>query len=568
MKKQEWEAIIANTTLIDAAQPRSVGTHVRRALRWAVVAAGSMLCVGSIAAKTNSVDEPATPPSSADPNAPFISEDVAPASQLKLLVNKGVSLTTKSPFKRVYVGQPDVADANAIGQNRLLITGKKPGNTQVIVWDDTEKAQVLNVSVQIDIAGLKDTLKEQFPRMAIEAASVNGEIILRGKVPSVTDAEQVAAIAAPYAPKILNYLVVSGGQQVMLSVRFAEVSRTAVTGLGVNLYGTDGRSQFGTNVATGGGSIGSALNAKAPTLSSGVTLFGSGQAGKIAFEYFIDALRNNNLLRTLAEPNLMAMSGQEASFLAGGSIPIPVSQGGSSGGAIAIEYREYGVKLKFTPVILGDGRIRLKVSPEVSDLDYGNSVTVLGTTVPGISQRKVTTTVELAEGQSFALAGLLNTSVAANKNVTPLLGDLPVIGPLFRTVRYQRKDTELVVLVTPYLVEPLNPDSLPRLPGEDWIMPSENEMFMNATLGGPKSKTAPTTGNEKHAAPKFHGEFGFTPVATPSTLKAAPGVSSVNEGSKVSAPAPAAPVTSAATDSSPAASTDRELTPVDEAPEE
>jgi len=166
------------------------------------------------------------------------------------------------------------------------------------------------------------------------------------------------------------------------------------------------------------------------------------------------------------------------------------------------------VKLKFVPIILGDGHIRLKVSPEVSDLDYGNGVTLNGFTVPGISQRKVTTTVELADGQSFALAGLLNTSVAANKNVTPLLGDLPIIGPLFRTVRYSRKETELVVLVTPHIVEPMNPNAVPRLPGEAWIMPTENELFMNAYLGGEKPQVGPATpGTEKHAAPKFHEDY-------------------------------------------------------------
>jgi Flp pilus assembly secretin CpaC len=166
---------------------------LRTALRWAVVAAGSMLYMASAAAKTAAVDEIiVTPPTnSADPAVPFITEDSAPTSHLNLLVNKGVSLTTKSPFKRVYVGQPDIADANALGQNRLLITGKKPGTTQVIVWDDNEKAQVLDVLVQIDIAGLKEQLKDLFPHMKVEAVAVNGEIILRGRVPSVTDAEQL-----------------------------------------------------------------------------------------------------------------------------------------------------------------------------------------------------------------------------------------------------------------------------------------------------------------------------------------------------------------------------------------
>jgi pilus assembly protein CpaC len=193
-----------------------------------------------------------------------------------------------------------------------------------------------------------------------------------------------------------------------------------------------------------------------------------------------------------------------------------VSQGGTgSGAAISVDYREYGVKLKFVPIVLGNGKIRLKVSPEISDLDYANSVEAGGFKIPGITQRKVTTTIELADGQSFAIAGLLNTSIAANKDVTPLLGDLPVIGPAFRTVRYSRKETEMVVLVTPHLVEPLNPSDVQRLPGEEWRSPTENELFWNQDLGGevtPRHVPPAVLGKKPHAAPKFHGEFGFVPA--------------------------------------------------------
>ena len=186
---------------------------------------------------------------------------------------------------------------------------------------------------------------------------------------------------------------------------------------------------------------------------SSVPVFGAAQAGNASFEMFLTALRQNNLLRDLAEPNLTAISGNTASFLAGGEFPIPVPQAGGGGSAITIEYKKYGISLNFTPTVLGDGRLRLHCTPAVSSLDYTNSVTLNGFVVPALTTRNVDTTVELAEGQTFALAGLLDNKIIANKSVTPFLGDLPVLGLLFRSVKYQRSETELVVLVTPHMVE-------------------------------------------------------------------------------------------------------------------
>jgi pilus assembly protein CpaC len=232
--------------------------------------------------------------------------------------------------------------------------------------------------------------------------------------------------------------------------------------------------------------------------------------------YYIAALRQNNLLRVLAEPNMVVISGQEANFVAGGEFPIPVSQGGSTssgGAAITVEYRTYGVKLRFTPVVLGDGKIRLKVAPEVSDLDFTTAVKFNGFVIPGLTQRKLETVVEMREGQTLALAGLLNNNVTANKDVTPLLGDLPYIGALFRSVRYQRKETELVVIVTPRLVEAVNPAQVPALPGEQWRHPTEGDLFWKRDIGGPagdaKRAAKVSRGGE---APRFKGEYGFVPV--------------------------------------------------------
>src|SRR5439155_16129297 len=255
-------------------------------------------------------------------------------------------------------------------------------------------------------------------------------------------------------------------------------------------------------------------------VSSGVTLFGSGQTGDLAFRYFVQALRENNLLRILAEPNLTAISGQEASFLAGGEFPVPVPQSGTGGGTtITIDYREFGVRLRFVPVVLGDGKIRLKMTPEVSDLDFSSPLTIQGSKIPTVNKRTVTTTVELADGQTFAIAGLLNNTVNATRDVTPLLGDIPILGALFRSTRYERQETELVVLVTPRLVEPMNPSQIPPLPGEGWRHPNELDQFLNADIGGettaahpetmsPTATTAPgSTGTNR----RYRGSYGFTP---------------------------------------------------------
>jgi pilus assembly protein CpaC len=263
----------------------------------------------------------------------------------------------------------------------------------------------------------------------------------------------------------------------------------------------------------------------------GVSLFGGGQVGQTAFRLFIQALRQNNLLRILAEPNLVAISGQEASFLAGGEFPIPVPQTGTGGGStITIEYKEFGVRLNMTPVVLGDGRIRLKLTPEVSDLDFSSPLVIQGSRIPIVNKRIVTTVVELADGQSFAIAGLLNNQVNAAKDVTPLLGDIPILGALFRSVRYERRETELVVLVTPKLVEPMNPSQVPPLPGESWRHPNEAEIYLNQDLGGEEPEMIPgepipattpaTTGRTARAsdvqssgpaAPRYRGSYGFTP---------------------------------------------------------
>lgn len=486
--------------------------------RWSRAGGCIAFCMMAVAAMARTAETRSLPETQIVP----IVQDVS-AGAIKLMADRSRVLTTSRPYKRMSTAQPEVADINAVSATSFLLTGKKAGRTQLIVWDDNDKSQTIDVVVETDLQGLKEELKATFPAAKIEVGSANGAIVLRGSVPSLEVAGQAVQIAEPYAGKVLNFLEVSGGQQVMLQVRFAEVSRSASSALGVNFGYTDGRSFSASNVGQVSplgivnleNSGGFELGVTSP--SPAVTLFGRAAMGQSALTYFISALRQNNLLRILAEPNLVTASGQEASFLAGGEFPIPVAQSGAGSDtspAITIQYREFGVKLVFVPVVLGDGRIRMKVAPEVSDLDFTTAVKFSGFVVPGLTTRKVQTTVELVEGQTFAIAGLINNSVTASKDVTPILGDLPVLGSLFRSVRYQRKETELVVLVTPRLVQAMTASEVPALPGDKWAHPTENDLFLNATLGGPRpAATKPDPADAAVREPsRFFGQYGFHPT--------------------------------------------------------
>ena len=475
-------------------------------------------------------------------------EGVGADGTVRLMVNKTSVITTRAPFKQVSIGNPEVADVTIMGPNNVLITAKRQGSTQLIVWDDQNQSQVADVIVGMDLGALQTELNAAFVNTKVQAVSLNGAIALRGQVADLKTAESMAAMAQAYSPRVMNMLEIAGGQQVMLQVRFAEVSRRATNALGVNFAMSDGVFGFGSNAGQlapsgfaepGDANFGTDIRTNS---GAGVAIFGGGQMGSTAFRYFVQALRQNNLLRVLAEPNLVAMSGQEASFLAGGEFPVPVPQSGVGGGAtITIEYREFGVRLNMVPLVLGDGRIRLKLTPEVSDLDFSSPIIIQGSRLPIITKRTVSTTIELADGQSFAIAGLLDQNVSATKDVTPLLGDIPVLGALFRSVRYERRETELVVLVTPRLVEAMNPDQVPPLPGEVWRHPDEVELYLNQDIGGEATTkpsesemTPPGTGTEQQrtsgraaaagetrtdgkptTVKRYHGAYGFTPPAAP-----------------------------------------------------
>ncbi|HEX8323215.1 MAG TPA: type II and III secretion system protein family protein [Tepidisphaeraceae bacterium] len=488
-------------------------TLLKHACRWAVaatVAATVPAATGQTApapavAPDNGVGF--TPARSALPG--LVESGVDTDGRLGLPINKTAVLTTKEKATRVNVGQPDIAEVTMVGPTTILVTAKKPGNTQVIVWNEREENQAIDVTVSLDVAALRDEMKKVFPDVPITVDVVNGQVSLRGRVPNLKIAEQASRLANVYTPQVLNFLEVGGGQQIVLNVQFIEVSRGASNQLGFSSFFTDGGSTFGSIQGPTATPIGGLATGAGAEIGTGISLFGSGNIGGTVFETFVQALKQNNLARTLAEPSLVSVSGEDASFLAGGEIPVPVPQAGVGGAStITIEYKEFGVRLKYNAVVLGDGRIRMKVEPEVSELDYNNPTSINGTAVPGIRTRKVSNIVEMAEGQTLALAGLLQRNVSASSRGTPLLADLPIVGAFFRNVQYTRTETELVVLVTPHLASAMNPDQVPAAPGDNWRYPNEAQLYGLGDLGESGDPRQPLA-SKRGPAPKFIGPYGF-----------------------------------------------------------
>lgn len=487
---------------------------LKHAVRWAVAFTAIALtraaaADGPLAANVPVAGVSFTP--AVPPVVGLVESGTDNSGRLSLTINKTAVLTTKDKYKRFSIGNPEIADVTAVGPTTLLVTGKKAGSTQVIVWNDQEQSQVIDIAVEVDVQAMRDEFKKTFPDAAITVDVINGQVTLKGRVPNLKMAEQAARVAGAYSKDVINFLEVGGGQQIVLGVQFIEMARSASVQLGFNSFFTDGHTRIGFDNAPGGNPIGAfATGAAEATIPSSATVFAAGTIGKTAFETFIQALKQNNLARTLAEPNLVAISGEDANFLAGGEIPIPVPQAGAGGSStITIEYKEFGVRLKYNAVVLGDGRIRLKVEPEVSSLDYNNGTTIQGSAVPGLTTRKVSSIVEMSEGQTLALAGLLQRSVNAKSAGTPGLSDLPIVGAFFRNVQYTRTETELVILVTPRLAQAMNPGQVPPTPGANWRYPNEWQLFGLGDLGGPvdNKKTGPTTVPTE--LPRYVGPNGF-----------------------------------------------------------
>ena len=383
-----------------------------------------------------------------------------------LVVEKGRSAVVEAdaPFTTLVVADPDIAEAMATSNQSFFLRGKQPGSTTVLVYGSTGKiAELIDVEVELGLDDLRTDLSNLLPGEDIEVYPVHDGVFLDGKVTTAAAAEMALQVAERFVPGgVANGLSIGQSQQVLLEVRFLEASRNAVKEIG---FGSDIDAND-VQVSTDSSTV-SGLAEKTFALFRNV-------AGE-NIDVRLRALEQKGVIRTLAEPNLVALSGDTASFLAGGEFPIPVA---AKNGEITVEFKKFGVGLDFTPTVLGDGLVNLRVRPEVSSLDRSNGIRASNIEIPGISVRRADTTVELRDGQAFAVAGLLQNDYSNDVRQTPWLANVPVLGALFSSKRYQRNESELVMIVTPHLVQPAaHPDMLASPLGA-FAEPTEAEFFM------------------------------------------------------------------------------------------
>jgi pilus assembly protein CpaC len=381
-------------------------------------------------------------------------------TELVLEIRKGQLLRLPRPAAAVFVADPEVADVQAHSPTLVYVFGRRSGTTTLYAVDENEDVLLRReVVVEHHLSSLQAVIHEVAPDSRIEVRSVDGGIILDGAVRDAVKAQELREIAGRYLGEnetLINRLVVAAPTQVNLRVRVAEVSREVTKLFGINWEGIFSPGDFLFGLATGRAfSSGGGFPFLRATDAGGVgnSFFGNYTSGDVSVNGIIDALEREGLVNVLAEPNLTALSGETASFLAGGEFPVPVGQDDDN--SITIQFKEFGVSLAFTPTVLNAGRISMRVRPEVSDLSEKGAIKLDDLVIPALSTRRAETTVELGSGQSFAIGGLISNSTRNNLDKVPGLGDLPVLGPLFRSTRFQRSESELVIIVTPYLVAPV-----------------------------------------------------------------------------------------------------------------
>ena len=457
--------------------------------------------------------------------------------KLELIVGRSAIVDVGHPITRVSLTSDDVADVLVTSASQILVNGKTPGSISMVVWEKGGAMHRYEVSVGRDLATLDRQLETLFPGEKIEAHSSGKQIVLSGRASSKDVADRAVNVAAGFVAKrdeVVSLLQVTevqgGGRQVLLRVRFAEVSRSALTELGVSLFtgptgieNTLGRITTQQFQAPNFEDLGWSKNSNdfgAPVTNA---------EGKITFSDFLNffvlnqkydlgllvrALQTRGLFQSLAEPNLVAESGKEASFLAGGEFPIPVAQGSGANIGVSVMFKEFGVRLGFTPVINGD-RIHLKVRPEVSTLDFANAVMLSGFRIPALTTRRTETELELRDGQSFAIAGLFQDNFTDNVSQLPWIGEVPILGALFRSTDFQKNQTELVILVTPHLVTPGDATAM-TLPTDAIAEPKDFDLFFYGRTEGHKFPTAvgpgpsgPTQLMELNKDGGVSGDYGY-----------------------------------------------------------
>ena len=497
---------------------------------------------------------------------------------ITLDVSKGLIIRLERPCSSVFVADPDIADVQLKSPTVLYLMGKAAGETTVYAVDQQDAVLLdSRVEVRQDIDRLQREIEQLDPSHRVQAKAVDDSIVLEGSVKDAAAGDDIRKIAARYVAspaQLVNRLTLDAPNQIDLQVRVAEVQRNVLKQFGINwdniqasaggvfgfagatpalapLSSSNGVSSIipglasnssltkAFNAGAGPASI-AGFNAPTSTLIGNAknnNFFGSFRSGDFMINALVDALAQQGLITILAEPNLVTVSGQKASFLAGGEFPVPVPQAGGTGGvAITIDWKQFGVSLSFTPTILGDGRIALHVAPEVSELAPNQGITVQGVSVPGITTRRADTTVELGSGQTFAIAGLLQNATQQQLNSYPWIGDIPVIGALFRSTAFQRGESELVILVTPYLVQPVSSATALKTSTEGFFAPSDKNRVLNGDLNAAPQPGSPagTGGLDAAPAPTAMSQPAPTAMSQP-----APMPSAVTPTAVVPPPAPA-----------------------------
>jgi pilus assembly protein CpaC len=459
--------------------------------------------------------------------------------QLDLLVGRSTLVKMDRPITRVSLSTPDVADALVTTPYELLVHGKTPGTISLLVWSDNGRIKTFDVAVKRDLSNLEAQIRKLFPGEEITATSNGKDVVLSGLVSSKYIVDRASSLAVGYVEKpenVVNLLRQQDGpatNQVLLRVRFAEVSRSAMQELGASFFtDLDGKNNWVGRTTT--------QQYPAPVFDADKGLVFSDFLNLFLFNTKEDlgavvrALKGKGLFQSLAEPNLITRDGQEATFLAGGEYPYPVVQGSGINAAVTVVFKEFGVRLRFTPTVTADGMIQLKVMPEVSTLDFGNAVVLSGFRVPALSTRRTETSVELRDGQTFAIAGMLDNNMNETLRRVPGIGDIPILGYLFRSQAYQKNSSELVVMITPHIVRRDSPGVTPNLPGlvQPYLPPTRRipapppaftspmsfapeSMPPAASTASPASQTATTNAPAAFTAPA--APMPQAPLAAPQT---------------------------------------------------
>jgi pilus assembly protein CpaC len=451
-----------------------------------------------------------------------IDREVGAFREMVLEAGQNRLLVLSDEIGRIAVADPQVADLKVVTPRQVLLTAKGVGNTDLTLWTRANDPLVIALRVTLNLEGLRKQLKELFPNEKVGISTAGDLVVLTGEVSDVRMPERIAEVARLHSDKVANLVKVSGDQQVQLEVRFAEVSRSGLRQLGVNLFHKSKNlkwvgGMFNPNVypgdflntttnpsipGTGGRGLagpGFPPDVPAAPFANAFNLFVSG-FDDFPIAGMLSLLEGNGLARVLAEPTLVTLTGQEARFLAGGEIPIPLA---STFGSVQVDWKKFGIILKFTPTVIAGNSVNLKLAAEVSDLDPNLSVTLGGSTIPGLTSRQSETTVRLGDGQSFAIAGLLSDQVRSQIDRVPLLGQIPILGALFRSTSYQKNETELLIVVTARLVEPLAPHEVPPMPTDyEDNNPTDLALFLLGLEGKgveprPASATVPASGNAR-----------------------------------------------------------------------